>query len=65
MNDVRNSLMRSWPRRGLWIAELAELCLEDIFTDAHEYRRQVGRAQSLAIAIKGGPDPKPMEGERE
>ena len=52
-------------RQEGWVKELVSLCQEDIFTDAHEYYRRVGRAQDLAIAIAGGPDPEPQPQETE
>ncbi len=53
-------------RRDDWIKELVGLCLEDIFTDAREYRRRTARAEALAHALQHGgtPDPMPPEDEK-
>ena len=53
----RMAKRKGWDTREDWIRELADLCQEDIFTDAIEYRQRVGRAFDLATAIKGGPAP--------
>ena len=47
-------------KRDGWITELVGLCGEDIFTDAHEYRRRTQRACDLAFAIQMGREPDPM-----